>query len=153
MNAQNRQVLSLQPLPLVLALLVALLLAPLLPYPLSNVNITSPTFRTAFLAYKSYLSKAGILHQVNGLTDSWDLRVQPLLLASFATMRSFVVTTALALYASVVAAQQSSGATSYLAKEVPIARTNLIANIGPDGSKSQGAKVRASSLLNLISTR
>ncbi|KAJ3522244.1 hypothetical protein NMY22_g11976 [Coprinellus aureogranulatus] len=55
-------------------------------------------------------------------------------------MRSFVVTVTLALYTAVAGAQQSSVATSYFAKEVPIAKSNLLANIGPDGSRSQGAK-------------
>ena len=31
---------------------------------------------------------------------------------------------------------------SYIAKESPIAKSGLLANIGPDGSKSSGAKVR-----------
>jgi glucoamylase len=35
---------------------------------------------------------------------------------------------------------QSDTADAYLAAESPIAKANLLANIGPSGSKSQGAK-------------
>jgi glucoamylase len=35
---------------------------------------------------------------------------------------------------------QTSTADTYLAAESPIAKTNLLANIGSSGSKSQGAK-------------
>lgn len=35
---------------------------------------------------------------------------------------------------------QSSTVTAYFASESPIAKANLLANIGPSGSKSQGAK-------------
>lgn len=35
---------------------------------------------------------------------------------------------------------QSGTASAYLAAESPIAKVNLLANIGPSGSKSQGAK-------------
>ncbi|KAF6755775.1 glucoamylase [Ephemerocybe angulata] len=55
-------------------------------------------------------------------------------------MRSFVVTLTLAIYAAVAGAQQSSVADAYFANQVPISKANLLANIGPDGSRSQGAK-------------
>ena len=35
---------------------------------------------------------------------------------------------------------QSSTADAYIASESPIAKSNMLANIGPSGSKSQGAK-------------
>jgi glucoamylase len=38
------------------------------------------------------------------------------------------------------ASGQSNTADAYLAAESPIAKANLLANIGPSGSKSQGAK-------------
>ena len=37
---------------------------------------------------------------------------------------------------------------SYVATESPIAKSGLLANIGPDGSKSSGAKVRWPRLLS-----
>ncbi|EGN98505.1 glycoside hydrolase family 15 protein [Serpula lacrymans var. lacrymans S7.3] len=51
-------------------------------------------------------------------------------------MRRFVLS-ALALCVSVVA--QSSTVDSYISTESPIAQAGLLANIGPDGSKSSGA--------------
>ena len=36
----------------------------------------------------------------------------------------------------------SASVDEYIATESTIAKTNLLANIGPDGSKSQGAKVQ-----------
>lgn len=138
MFSRIRHDLSLRPLSSVLTLLAVLLLVPLLLYPLPKTNITSSPSWFSFLVYKGLSTKAPILHQVEGVTSSWDLL--PRLVSFITTMRSFVVTSALALYAAVVGAQQSSSATSYLAKQVPIARTNLLANIGPDGSRSQGAK-------------
>lgn len=43
---------------------------------------------------------------------------------------------------------QSSTADAYVASESPIAKAGLLANIGPSGSKSQGAKVRVSRTLS-----
>jgi len=40
-----------------------------------------------------------------------------------------------------VFAQSSSIVDAYIAKESPVARAGLLANIGPDGAKSSGAKV------------
>lgn len=137
------RILSPRSVSLVVAFLAVLILVPLLPNPLSNeLNITSWTSRVPSLEHKKEFFKPNLPNQVYRLADSWELSVQPLLASSFATMRSLAVTVALALYAAVAGAQQSSVATSYLSKEVPIAKNNLLANIGPDGSRSQGAKVR-----------
>lgn len=58
------------------------------------------------------------------------------------TMRLLnVVVCALGLISSHVFAQSSS-VDSYISTESPIAKAGIIANIGPIGSKSQGAKVR-----------
>lgn len=46
----------------------------------------------------------------------------------------------LSVLLSVSAALAQTSVDSYLAIESPIAKTGLIANIGPSGSKSQGAK-------------
>jgi len=51
-------------------------------------------------------------------------------------MRFFAVST-LALSAFVSA--QSNSVDQYINSEGPIAKTDLLANIGPDGSKSSGA--------------
>ena len=40
-----------------------------------------------------------------------------------------------------VFAQSSNIVDAYIAKESPVARAGLLANIGPDGAKSSGAKV------------
>ena len=45
---------------------------------------------------------------------------------------------------AVRALAQSSAADAYVASESPIAKSGVLANIGPDGSKSQGAKVELS---------
>ena len=47
------------------------------------------------------------------------------------------------LFYGVTALAISSKADSYVMKEWPIAKAGLLANIGPSGSKSSGAKVRA----------
>lgn len=44
---------------------------------------------------------------------------------------------------------QSSSADAYVASESPIAKAGVLANIGPSGSKSQGAKASASSSVHL----
>lgn len=43
-----------------------------------------------------------------------------------------------------------STADSYFAKESPIAKAGLLANIGPDGKKAHGAKVRRTTLTSFI---
>jgi hypothetical protein len=55
-------------------------------------------------------------------------------------MRSAFLTTVLAFF-SFVGAQSNPAVDTFLAKEIPIAKRNLVANIGPDGAKVQGAKV------------
>ena len=40
---------------------------------------------------------------------------------------------------------QSSSVDAYISKESPIAKAGVLANIGPSGAKSNGAKVRAHS--------
>jgi len=57
-------------------------------------------------------------------------------------MRSIVLTT-LSFCAAVYA--QSSVVEQYIARQEPIAKAGLLANIGPNGSKSQGAQVRSCS--------
>ncbi|KAH6911528.1 glucoamylase [Coprinopsis sp. MPI-PUGE-AT-0042] len=54
-------------------------------------------------------------------------------------MLSAFLTTAFAFF-SLVGAQSNPAVDTFLAKEVPIAKRNLVANIGPDGAKVQGAK-------------
>ncbi len=44
---------------------------------------------------------------------------------------------------------QSSSADAYVAFESPIAKVGVLANIGPSGSKSQGAKASASNSVHL----
>ena len=39
------------------------------------------------------------------------------------------------------AVSQSTSADAYFSKELPIAKVGLLANIGPSGDKSSGAKV------------
>ena len=41
-----------------------------------------------------------------------------------------------------VLGQTETSVESYIANQSPIAKSGLLANIGPDGSKSSGAKVR-----------
>ena len=54
-------------------------------------------------------------------------------------MRLLALTALVTLACSVFG--QSSTADSYIASESPIAKTGLLANIGPSGAKSNGAKV------------
>ena len=54
-------------------------------------------------------------------------------------MRLLALTALVSLACSVFG--QSSTAVSYIATESPIAKAGLLANIGPSGSKSSGAKV------------
>ena len=55
-------------------------------------------------------------------------------------MRLLTVFVGLAAFLSSVIAQ-SSTVDSYIATESPLAKAGLIANIGPSGAKSSGAKV------------
>ena len=57
-------------------------------------------------------------------------------------MRFALLTALVGLAASAFA--QSSTADAYVASESPIAKAGLLANIGPSGSKSSGAKVSSS---------
>jgi hypothetical protein len=68
------------------------------------------------------------------------------LVSFIVAMRSFFVTVAVAAYAALVGAQSSSVVDSYITTQSPISKTNLIANIGPDGSRSSGALVSSSSV-------
>jgi hypothetical protein len=56
---------------------------------------------------------------------------------SRAVMRFFAVST---LALSAVVSAQSDSVDQYISSEGPIAKAGLLANIGPDGSKSSGAK-------------
>jgi len=56
-------------------------------------------------------------------------------------MRSFGVLLAAFVFACVAGVLGQTPVESYIAKESPIAKAGLLANIGPDGSKSSGAKV------------
>jgi hypothetical protein len=48
------------------------------------------------------------------------------------------------------AISESASADSYFVKESPIARAGVLANIGPDGAKCHGAKVRRTTLAYFI---
>jgi hypothetical protein len=50
------------------------------------------------------------------------------------------------------AISESATADSFFGKESPIAKAGLLANIGPDGKKSSGAKVRCTTLAYLTSS-
>jgi hypothetical protein len=52
-------------------------------------------------------------------------------------MRFFAVST---LALSAIVSAQSDSVDQYISSEGPIAKAGLLANIGPDGSKSSGAK-------------
>lgn len=60
--------------------------------------------------------------------------------ALFVDMRLLTFVSLACLGLSAVA--QSSTVDTFIASESPIARTGLLANIGADGSKASGAKVR-----------
>jgi hypothetical protein len=63
------------------------------------------------------------------------------------TMR-FAILSALGICASVLA--QSGTVDTYISTESPVAKAGLLANIGPYGSKSAGAKVSLVSALDTL---
>ncbi|TFK24931.1 glucoamylase [Coprinopsis marcescibilis] len=55
-------------------------------------------------------------------------------------MRAFFATAALGLYSLLANAQANPAVDAFLARQLPISKAGLLANIGPDGSRSSGAK-------------
>lgn len=68
-------------------------------------------------------------------------------------MRAFALNVFLGLYSVVSNAQPSPLIDAYVSSESPIAKANLLANIGPSGSRSSGAKVLASHPTSSFATR
>ena len=60
-------------------------------------------------------------------------------------MRFTLLTSLVALATGALA--QTSQAEAYIASEAPIAKSGVLANIGPSGSKSHGAKVSPALLI------
>lgn len=128
-----------QRVPLVL---VALLLVVALLCHSQSGDFTSLVTFLHRLGYKGGETTTYVLQEVVHLTHS--LRDLHFLHAFIGTMRSLLATVTLAVYAAVSSAQSSAAsaaADAYLAKQVPISRDNVKANIGPDGHRSHGAKV------------
>lgn len=127
-----------QRVPLVL---VALLLVVALLCHSQSGDFTSLVTFLHRLGYKGGETTTYVLQEVVHLTHS--LRDLHFLHAFIGTMRSLLATVTLAVYAAVSSAQSSAAsaaADAYLAKQVPISRDNVKANIGPDGHRSHGAK-------------
>ena len=128
------------------ALLVGLVLVTLLPWQHLLVNITDlpPSWSSTF-KYKTETLESILLPKVLHFSSVSELFSS--LPSFFVAMRSFFVTVALAAYSALVGAQSSSLADAYIATQSTISKANLLANIGPNGSRSSGALVSSCSLL------
>ncbi|RXW25358.1 hypothetical protein EST38_g507 [Candolleomyces aberdarensis] len=119
------------------ALLVGLVLVAVLPWQhlLANITDLPPSWNSIF-KYKEETLES-IFPQVPHFSSASELFSS--LPSFFAAMRSFFVTVALTAYYALVGAQSSPAVDAYIATQSPISRANLLANIGPDGSRSSGA--------------
>lgn len=75
----------------------------------------------------------------DALSSIWNTGLDQLRALAQTRMRVFLVSS-LALVATVLG--QSSVVDNYVKTQSPIAKAGVLANIGPDGSKCHGAKVR-----------
>jgi len=85
---------------------------------------------------------------INGYPHCTNARPKPSL-----KMRILCLASVFGIVGSTIS--QSANVDSYFTKETPIAQAGLLANIGPDGSKSSGAKVcrkhRRNTRINTVS--